>query len=109
MQVHVLCESIIMEGSHETYAWVLKSVLKMEPKYFTAELHLIFADQKITPRFLHDMGIQDSCTLCGDNHHLLDEVWAQTSGPHLHMQVRQHLKLLNLMLLGSKNELDYAF
>ena len=38
-------------------------------------VRLIFADQFITPKLLTKMNIEKTCTLRGDFHHLMNEVW----------------------------------
>ena len=106
MKVRVVCESIVVEESHETYAWILNSMMKMEPKFSLNSVRLIFADQKITQSFICQMGIEDTCTLRGDYHHLLNVVWPETFGPHFYTKLKNHLMI---MLVGTKKECEQAF
>jgi len=47
----------------------------MEPKWLLKNIRLIFADQFITPKLLTKLNIEKTCTLRGDFHHLMNEVW----------------------------------
>ncbi len=63
MKVAVAAESIVTEETHEFYIWILQSMTSIEPRFQLSNIRLVFADQKITPTVLHDLGIEDTCTL----------------------------------------------
>jgi hypothetical protein len=80
----VPAESIVTKETHEFYIWILQSMTSIEPCLKLSDISLIFADQKITPTVLHDLVIEESCTLCGNFYHLLlNEVWPD----HFHSSV----------------------
>jgi hypothetical protein len=72
MKVTVAAESIITKETHKFYIWILQSMTSIEPHFQLSDIQLIFADQKITPAVLQDLGIEETCTLCGDFYHLLN-------------------------------------
>jgi hypothetical protein len=99
MKVDVAAESIVMEETlHEFYLWILWSMVAIEPHFKLSNIQIIFADQKITPTILQDLGIEGSCTLWGDFYHLLNEVWPEQFHPLLYPQLR---KFLSAMLLSN--------
>jgi hypothetical protein len=53
-------------------------------RFQLSDLWLVFAHQKITPTVLHDLGIEETCTLHGDFYHLLNEVWANHYHPSVY-------------------------
>jgi hypothetical protein len=75
MKITVTAESIVTEETHEFYVWILQSMTSIEPCFTLLDIYLIFAEQKITPTVLLDLGIEESCTLHGEFYHLLNEVW----------------------------------
>jgi hypothetical protein len=107
MKVAVAAESIVTEENHEYYVWILMCMVDIEPRFQLSDIRIIFADQKITPTVLHDLGIEASCTLRGDFYHLLHEVWPN----HFHSSVYPQIqKFLRTMLLSSnKVEWDSAY
>ena len=74
MKVAVAAESIVTEETHEFYIWIIRLMVEIEPRFLLSNIKIIFANQKITPTVLQDLGIQDFCTLQGDFYHLLNEV-----------------------------------
>ncbi len=70
----------------------------IEPRFQLSNVKIIFADQKITPTILQDLGIEGSCTLRGDFFHLLNEVWPEQFHVSLYPQLR---KFLSAMLLSN--------
>ena len=48
---------------------------EMEPRYELSQTTILFADELITPSVLVQLGIEKTCTLCGDQYHLLNKVW----------------------------------
>ena len=107
MKVAVAAESIVTEETHEYYIWILQCMVQIEPRFQLCDVRIIFADQKITPTVLNKLGIESTCTLCGDFYHLLHEVWPN----HFHSSVYPQIqKFLRAMLLSSKQiEWDSAY
>jgi hypothetical protein len=99
MKVAVAAESIVTEETHEFYVWILHSMTSIQPRFKLLDVHLIFANQEITPTVLQDLGIEDICTLRGDFYHLLNEVWPD----HFHSSVYYPTikKFLGTMLLSN--------
>lgn len=106
MKVRVITECLICEESYEAYIWVLERMAEMEPRFHLSSIKLIFADEFISENILVDLGIQNTCTLRGDYHHLLNEVWVETFGKFLCSKMREYLKL---MLMGTKHEWEFAY
>ncbi len=85
-----------MSGSY--VAWLKLNLDSNFPVY-----PLFFADQKVTPTVLQDLGIESTCTLRGDFYHLLHEVWPN----HFHSSVYPQIqKFLRTMLLSS-NQVEW--
>ena len=74
MQIGVVSEAIVIAEDLDTYAWVLRSMSEMEPRWKLSSIRAIFADQFITSSLLTKLGIQDTCILRGDFYHLMNEV-----------------------------------
>ena len=107
MKVAVAAESIVTEETHEYYVWILQCMVEIEPRFQLCNVRIIFADQKITPTVLQEIGIESTCTLRGDFYHLLHEVWPN----HFHSSVYPQIqKFLRSMLLSSNlTEWDSAY
>ena len=75
MKIGVICEAIVITEDIETYAWVLKKMNIMEPRFKLENINFIFGDQGITQKLLQTLGIEKTCVLRGDYHHLMTEVW----------------------------------
>ena len=56
-------ESVIIEESNEGYEWILKAMADIERNFIISNIRLMFADKKITPMLLQNLGISSSCTL----------------------------------------------
>jgi hypothetical protein len=106
MQVHCVAESICFEESHRMYVWIVQMLVEMEPKLELCSIKIIFGDQALTNQILIDLGIQDSCILCGDYYHLINEVWPATFGNHIYHKICGYL---DQMLLGSKDEWEHSY
>ena len=75
LKIGLVAESIVIAEDLDTYAWILRSMSEMEPRWKLADIRVIFGDQFITPTLLINLGIQNSCLLRGDYYHLMKEVW----------------------------------
>jgi hypothetical protein len=86
---------------HEFYIWILQPMTSIEPCFKLLDICLIFADQKITPSVLLDLGIEETFTVCGGFYHILNEVWPD----HFHSSVYLTIKeLLDTMLLSRTSD-----
>lgn len=106
MKVRVVCESICVEESTRMYSWVVKMLNEMEPRFQLSNIRFIFGDQGITQSLLETLGIDQSCTLRGDFHHLIDEVFPDMFGIHKFTIISGHL---SNMLLGSQTEWENSY
>ena len=75
MKIGLAIECLPIDESIITYNWVIRSMAIMEPRWSPKNVKIIFADQLVTLELLNLLDIKDSCTLRGDYHHLLNEVW----------------------------------
>jgi len=71
LKIGLVAESIVIAEDLDTYAWILRSMSEMEPRWKLADIRVIFGDQFITPTLLINLGIQNSCLLRGDYYHLM--------------------------------------
>jgi hypothetical protein len=72
MKVRAVTESICVEESTRMYAWVAQMMHDMEPCFSLSHICLILGDQGITQPLLETLGIEQTCLLRGDFHHLID-------------------------------------
>jgi hypothetical protein len=100
MKGSVAAESIVKEENHKYYVWILRCMVEIEPWFQLCNVGIIFADQKITPTVLQDLGIESTCTLRGDFYHILHEVWPN----HFHSSVYPQIQKF---LLLSSNEVEW--
>ena len=96
MKVAVAAESFVTEETHEFYIWIIQSMASIEPRFELSNIRIIFADQKLTPTILHELGIQSSCILRGDFYHLLNEVWPDYFHSSVYPQVKKFLRTMLL-------------
>ena len=75
MKIATTCEALVITEDLDMYSWVIRSQSDMEPRWKLCDIALIFGDQRITPRLLKMLHIQDTCVLRGDYHHLMKEVF----------------------------------
>ena len=74
-------ESIVIEETNEACECILKTMADIERNFILGNRRLLFADQKITPRLIDDLGTSAACALRGDRWHLLSEVWLKFLAP----------------------------
>ena len=82
-RVRVVCESLLVSEDEDGYVFVLNSLAKMEPRWSLQSLRFIFADHLFQPKVIERLGIQKTCNLRGDYHHLIREVWPKYFGETL--------------------------
>ena len=78
-RIGVTCESIVTTEDIDTYTWILKAMLSIEPRWSFTKIQLIYADGLVTKRLLQNLSIEHSCVLHGDFYHLMKENWPK---PH---------------------------
>jgi hypothetical protein len=106
MKVRCVAESICVEESHRMYVWITQMLSEMEPRFNLDSIKIIFGDQALTNQILVDLGIEETCILRGDYHHLINEVWPATFGNTLFHQIRGDL---DSMLMGTKEQWENSF
>ena len=74
MTIGVICKEIIISENIDSYTWVLKKMMEMEPQFQLENIKFIFGDQGMTPKLLEPLDIEETCVLHGDYHHLTYEV-----------------------------------
>jgi hypothetical protein len=92
-RVCVAAECLCIQECLEMYIWILQMLVEMEPRYQLSQTAIIFADELITPSVLVQLGIHNTCTLRGDHHHLLNEVWPKAVGTY-YTQMRWHMEAM---------------
>ena len=101
-------ESIVIEESHEVYAWVLTEMARLEPRFRLDKIRIIFADMGITNTLLHKLSIHDTCLLRCDYWHLMNKVWNKHTSFGSHFDSIKHF-LKAMLESRTKEEFDSAF
>jgi hypothetical protein len=68
-------ESIVIEELHKIYAWVLTEMTRPDPRFQLDQIWIIFANMRLANTLLHKFSIHETCLLCCDYWHIMDEVW----------------------------------
>jgi len=76
----ILAECACFSETNETYAWILKAMQEMEPRFKVCNITMMFSDEGVTVGLLQKLGIKDSCMLCADEWHMMNEVWPDKFG-----------------------------
>ena len=71
LQVRTVCEYLYSSESIEMYQWILRTIFVVEPDFDNEDVCLIFTDQLVTNTLLTNLNIDSTCTLHGDQWHLL--------------------------------------
>ena len=74
MKFGLVCECLGIAEDLDLYAWIIRMLAIMEPRWSLKDIKLIFADQLVTDILLHRLGIKETCVPRGDYHHLMNEV-----------------------------------
>jgi hypothetical protein len=91
MKICQVSECIAIEETLRAYQFVIESMASIEPRWRLSDLHLIFADQFVTKTLIENLGIQNTCTLRCDYHHIVNEVWPKQFGPSKYKELRPYL------------------
>jgi hypothetical protein len=105
--IGVACESIVLEESHEAYAFILKSLFEMEPVVKKESIKVIYGDGLLTPNLLELVGISDTARLVWDHYHLLNEIWPRQLGESISALIAK--KLSALVYANTEEEYHIAF
>jgi len=81
-QMVILAECACFAETNETYAWILRAMQEMEPRFKMCNITMMFSDEGVTVGLLQKLGIKDSCMLCADEWHMMNEVWPDKFGGH---------------------------
>ncbi len=107
MRVCLAAECLCIQECLDMYVWILQMMHDMEPQYQLSHTSIMFADELITPSVLVKLGIQTTCTLRGDQYHLLNEVWPEAFGSYC-PQMRCHLEAMFTSTTLQQYETGYA-
>ena len=77
-RVGVTCEAIVTTEDNDTYTWVFKSMLSIEPRWSLSKLKKLYTDKLVTKKWINNLGISKTCILHGDFYHLYKENWPKT-------------------------------
>jgi hypothetical protein len=103
MKIRQVAECIGIEEKLDVYQFVLQSLASIETRWSLTQLQLIFGDQFLTETLLEKLGIEDTCTLRCDYHHVVNEVWPLQFGPSLWKELKPYLT----RMLKSKTKEEY--
>jgi hypothetical protein len=74
--IEVVCESLMIEESHESEAFLLNALFKMEPRCPRTSLRVTFGDCSLTESLLTLIHLDPKDTaIFWDHYHLQDHVW----------------------------------
>lgn len=107
LRVCVIAESLMIEESYASYAFVLQSIFEMEPKRNRSTVGIIFADCIISKNFLADVGMEETSHVIWDSFHLTSKVWPEALGEHVYVQVSEFLR--NMVYAKTEEEYKKAF
>ena len=108
-RIGVTCEAIVTSEDIDTYTWIMKSMMSIEPRWSVNKLQILYADGLVTTKLLDNLGISDSCVLHGDYYHLFKENWPKPEnfGSTLFRLVKPYLQ--KMVFSKTKLEWDNAF
>jgi hypothetical protein len=100
MKVAVVAKFIVTQETYKVYIWIFQ---------YIANIWIIFANQKLTPTILEELGIHQLTCICilrGDFYHLLnEEVWPN----HFHFSVYPQKFLSTVLLSKTQEEWDDSY
>jgi hypothetical protein len=90
--IELACESLMIEESHESEAFVLNALFEMEPRRSRKSIRVIFGDCFLTVSLLPLIDLDPKNTaIFWDHYHLYDHVWKKGLLPPLYDLVIQNL------------------
>ena len=72
-RIGVTCEAIVTTEDIDTYTWIFKSMMSIEPRWAASKLQILYADGLVSQKLLDNLGISETCILHGDFYHLYKE------------------------------------
>ena len=122
-KITLACESVVKAERLETYEFIVDALLDMAPKRTRESLKVVFGDGILSNKLLSDLGINGTCKLVLDWHHLHED-WKNHFGPTVYGLLSETLKALRfshtveaystnyaklLALLSGKHEAEKAY
>jgi hypothetical protein len=123
-RISMIAESIVCSERLEAYKFVLDSVFDMAPLRSRDTLRIIFGDGIMSDSLLRMLDIQDSCKICLDCYHLLEEDWPNKLGVHYFPKIKPlfealmystseeeyntNLEVIRERLQGNRGHLEYV-
>ena len=107
--VGVTCEAIVTSEDIDTYTWVFKSMVSIEPRWSPCKMKILYADKLVTRKLLQNLGVSQTCILHGDFYHLYKENWpkAENFGTVVYKLIKSQLS--KMLTCKTKVEWDTAF
>ena len=107
-RVAVVSESIVTSEDLETYTWLIKAMLEIEPMWSLSLIDIIYSDGFMTNTLLTNLGIENSCILHGDYYHLYREIWPKSEN-FGHTYDRVHKQLKAMFMSTTEEEWNLAY
>ncbi len=105
-KIGVVVESLCIEESDNSYAFVLTSLQEMEPRRKLSSIKVIFVDGFLSNNFTTKLGVP-STVLFLDSYHLLNCIWPDALGERAYNLVKEHLQ--TMVFCHSQQDYDRAF
>jgi hypothetical protein len=103
--IEVVCESLMIEETHESEAFVLNSLFEMEPRRPPTSVKVIFGDCSVTESLLPLIHLDsEETSIFWDHYHLQDHVWKRGLSPSVYASVIHNL--LNMINAPTKDAYD---
>ena len=108
-RIGVTCEAIVTAEDNDTYTWVFKSMLALEPRWSLSNIQIIYGDGLVSQKLLTNLGITDTCILHGDFYHLYKENWPKSNyfGSVVYKLIKP--QLYKMLVSKDKTEWDTAY
>ena len=108
-RIGVTCEAIVTTEDIDTYTWIFKSMVSIEPRWSVSRLQILYGDGLVSKKLLENLGISHSCILHGDFYHLFKENWPKPEnfGISIFRIIKPHL--YKMLLSKTVAEWDNAF
>ena len=72
--IGVTCEAIVTSEDNDTYTWVFKSMVSIEPRWSLSQLKILYADGLVCEKVLDNLNISNTCLLHGDFYLFLKKI-----------------------------------
>ena len=78
-RICVCTEAIVTSEDLNVYAWILKTMSELVPRFSLSRIRIIFGDQFLKASLIERLGISDTVTLRCDYWHMKNQVWPSRS------------------------------